>query len=147
MAAFIAIDSDGTVDAGLNPLGVLRGYIRGFLYDPRSMVRARPHAARVGPRIPLVIVRRLADVHRVMVIGNSWLQAFGFDGIRVGDLPVAGLAYGKSRALREWREQFPRYDRYIVVDDLPSQYEEGFVGWEHYFPGEFLRSKVGELLG
>lgn len=111
MRYFLAMDCDGTVSSGIPP----------------------------GP-IPIEVVRRL-NVHpqvKLMVIGDSRLQVQeGFDGVRVDGKPIPGFHYGKSKVLKEWREQWPGFDYYIVVDDAPEQYVSGWEGWLFVRPDIF----------
>jgi hypothetical protein len=118
MKAFIAMDADGTVDD------------HGVNHWP---------GVPTGP-IPVPLLKQIAEKHKVMVIGNTWLQDEGFDGIKNDHgLPVAGIAVGKSKMLKQWRAEFPGYDRYVVVDDNWKQYDEGWEGWECMSPQVFLK--------
>lgn len=84
-----------------------------------------------GGPIPVRLVTDLARRHVVFVIGNPTLaQRTGLPGDQTG---------GKSATLERWKFLHPGLDRYIVVDDTPTQYEQGFRGWEFMLPTEFLR--------
>lgn len=111
----IAMDSDGTCDVG----------------SPSGPVKVE------------YLKQLSADGHRIVVIGNVQLQLHGFYGPRdsKGE-PVAGLIVGKSLLLSKYREMFPKYDRYVVVDDQFEQYADGSDGWERMSPEQFLKTRV-----
>jgi hypothetical protein len=99
-----------------------------------------------GGPVPLGLVRDLAARPEVFVfiIGNHALK--NVTGLPLASdwlgLTLSGLEYpggGKSRALKDWRTQLDDYERYVVVDDNPTQYLEGWDGWEFFLPADFVR--------
>lgn len=83
-----------------------------------------------GP-IPLALVRELCEKHICFCIGARTLT--NFISIPWDQYPT------KSVALARWKRTYPGLDRYIVVDDTPSQYDGGWEGWEFFSPEEFLK--------
>ncbi len=82
-----------------------------------------------GP-VPLTLVRRMAAEHKVWCIGARTLT--NFVTMEWDQHP------SKSAALYRWKENNPGMERYIVVDDMPVQYTEGWQGWEFMSPEQFL---------
>jgi hypothetical protein len=88
-------------------------------------------------------VMALVQTDKVFVIGNKALaQLTGLPNAgALRGMMVSGLDYpgGKSQALRDWKQAFPGMDEYVVVDDSPAQYQEGWDGWTFYLPAQFNR--------
>jgi hypothetical protein len=85
-----------------------------------------------GPISRDLVERLVAAGHVVKMIGNpDRSRQSGFPVLRPDDR-------SKSLALRQFKESM-RADRYLVVDDTPGQYPEGWPGWEFLSPQEFLR--------
>ncbi len=89
-----------------------------------------------GP-VKVADIAELSSYHDVVVIGNPILQRwlpFPTTGAIRGQNGMGGVAYpgSKSQALADWKAANPQYHRYIVVDDDPTQYPNGWQGWEWF---------------
>lgn len=97
---------------------------------------------RGGP-VPVMLVNKVAFTpgHRIVRIGDH-VCAVLFPYMEGPEdehgLPVSGIGYGKSRYLAELKEKYPTYQQYLVVDDEPSQYSGGWVGWTMMSPQQFV---------
>ncbi|MCI4357368.1 MAG: hypothetical protein L3K18_09605 [Thermoplasmata archaeon] len=86
-----------------------------------------------GGPVPLELLKKLSERHTLFIIGNPWL-AQHLPGI------VPDQVGGKSATLKRWKAERPKHDRYIVVDDMPHQYEQGWEGWEFFTPVQFVEA-------